>query len=208
MIVRIVGYITVVNTTVLIEVVIGIVVPVGAMMFAVWDARRRRRAKSSPHQPGSALDSADRPITDVMCDRNYPVEDFSRAGAPDDADRRSQAPMLSSLASATPVRTLRVFRGAHHRVPVPQTAWHSTKARDLLRILTAQRRPIPRKQLIEQLWPGADPAAASNRLSVLLSKSHNAPQTRDRVGSLASDGTLVWLRHPDYSRGGSGRWRR
>lgn len=119
------------NATVLIEVIIGIVVPVGATLLAVWDARRCRRAKSPPLQRGSARDHAN---------------------------------------------------------------WHSAKTRDLLRILIAQRRPISRKQLIEQLWPEADPVAASNRLSALLSKSHNATQSRGRIGQLASDGTLVWLR--------------
>lgn len=164
------------NATILIKVVVGTVVPVGAVLLAVWDARRCRRAHSPPLRPGSALNRADRPSTDMMRERSY------------------QAPMWSSLASAASVRTAGVVKGARDDVPVPQTVWHSAQVRDLLRILTAQQRPIPRKQLIEQLWPEMDPAAASNRLSALLSTSHDAPQTQGHVGPLASDGTLVWLR--------------
>ncbi|MGH2626736.1 MAG: AfsR/SARP family transcriptional regulator, partial [Anaerolineales bacterium] len=40
-------------------------------------------------------------------------------------------------------------------------------ALSLLNILAARRgRPVPREQLIDLLWPGQDPGAASNRLSV------------------------------------------
>jgi FtsZ-interacting cell division protein ZipA len=116
-------------------IIIGIVVLAAAALFAVWEARRRRRARlqerfgpeyerevrargsesdAAQHlrevadrrdrldirplepaardrytrrweavqsefvdRPGSALDEADRLITDVMHDRGYPVEDFS-----------------------------------------------------------------------------------------------------------------------------------
>ena len=68
-----------------------------------------------------------------------------------------------------------------------------TEAGDLLKILIAQRRPIPRKHLIELLWPEADPAVADNRLSVLLSTVRNALQPQGRAGLLTSDGAVVWL---------------
>ena len=116
-------------------IIIGIVVLAAAALFAVWDIRRRRRARlqerfgpqyerevrargsesdAAQHlgevadrrdrldirhlepaardgytrrweavqpefvdRPGSALDEADRLVTDVMHDRGYPVEDFS-----------------------------------------------------------------------------------------------------------------------------------
>jgi FtsZ-interacting cell division protein ZipA len=122
------------NAVVLI-IIIGIVVLAAAALFAVWETRRRRRARlqerfgpeyerevrargsesdAAQHlrevadrrdrldirhlepaardrytrrweavqsefvdRPGSALDEADRLITDVMHDRGYPVEDFS-----------------------------------------------------------------------------------------------------------------------------------
>lgn len=66
-------------------------------------------------------------------------------------------------------------------------------ARDLLEILIAQRRPIRRKQLIELLWPEADPVAAGNKLSMLLSTVCNAQQAHGKAGPLTSDGNLVWL---------------
>jgi DNA-binding SARP family transcriptional activator len=60
----------------------------------------------------------------------------------------------------------RVFRDGH---PVSTTAWQSKKARTLLKILVARRgRSTPRAMLMEELWPGQDPAVLSNRLSVAL----------------------------------------
>jgi DNA-binding SARP family transcriptional activator len=53
---------------------------------------------------------------------------------------------------------------------VPAAAWQSKNARDALKILVARRgRPIHREALMEQLWPGEDPAKTANRLSVALS---------------------------------------
>lgn len=99
----------------------------------------------------------------------------------------------------------RNLRRSRDGVPGPPAVWPSAKARDLLGILIAQRRPVPRKQLIAQLWPREHPVVASNRLSALLSKSHDAPRTRDHAeaGPLASDGTVVWLRDPGRFRGGN-----
>jgi DNA-binding SARP family transcriptional activator len=60
----------------------------------------------------------------------------------------------------------RVFRDGH---PLSTTAWQSKKARTLLKILVARRgRSTPRAMLMEELWPGEDPAVLSNRLSVAL----------------------------------------
>ena len=48
--------------------------------------------------------------------------------------------------------------------------WKSNKARDLLKILISRRGvPVPRDELMDFLWPGDDPARASNRLAVALS---------------------------------------
>jgi DNA-binding SARP family transcriptional activator len=72
---------------------------------------------------------------------------------------------------ATPLRivTLGGFRLLHEGRPVPASAWRSRKARDLLRLLVANRgRPAPRDALMETLWPEDDPALLPNRLSVLL----------------------------------------
>jgi DNA-binding SARP family transcriptional activator/Tfp pilus assembly protein PilF len=68
------------------------------------------------------------------------------------------------------VRTLGGFRVWHKGVAIPLRAWQSRKARDLLKILIARRgAPVPRLALCEVLWPEADPARSSNRLSVAIS---------------------------------------
>ncbi len=89
----------------------------------------------------------------------------------DVGSRRAAGPLavLVRSAPAVFVQTLGVFQVIRDRVPVPHTAWKSKKVRDLLKILIARRRPTPRDQLMELLWPEAKPAVAGNRLSVLLS---------------------------------------
>jgi DNA-binding SARP family transcriptional activator len=77
-----------------------------------------------------------------------------------------------------------------------------------LKIIVARRmRPVPREQLMELLWPDADPVRAGNRLSVLLSTLRAVLQpgqggVGDAAGlsnggadggPLRSDGSGVWL---------------
>ncbi len=89
----------------------------------------------------------------------------------DIAARRVAGPLgvLVRSAPTVSIQTLGVFRVVRDGVPIPNTAWQSKKARDLLKILIARRRPTPRDQLMELLWPRVGPAVAGNRLSVLLS---------------------------------------
>jgi DNA-binding SARP family transcriptional activator/tetratricopeptide (TPR) repeat protein len=89
-----------------------------------------------------------------------------------DADSRRVAGPLGVLVLSMPtwsIKTLGVFRVIRNGVPIPAIAWKSKKAKDLLKILIARRRPVPREQLMELLWPEVEPTVASNRLSVLLS---------------------------------------
>jgi ATP/maltotriose-dependent transcriptional regulator MalT/DNA-binding SARP family transcriptional activator len=89
-----------------------------------------------------------------------------------DVDSRRVAGPLGVLvrsAATMSIQTLGTFRVIHDGVPIPNTAWKSKKARDLLKILIARRRPTPRDQLMELLWAEVGPAVAANRLSVLLS---------------------------------------
>ena len=89
-----------------------------------------------------------------------------------DVESRRAAGPLGVLVRSAPavfIQTLGVFRVIRDGITVPITEWKSKKARDLLKILVAKRRPVPREQLMELLWPEKDPALASNRLSVLLS---------------------------------------
>ncbi|SDP40694.1 BTAD domain-containing putative transcriptional regulator [Lentzea jiangxiensis] len=68
------------------------------------------------------------------------------------------------------VRTLGGFQVLRDGAPVPSASWQSKKARDLLKILAANRgRPVPRPQLVELLWPDDLSDRTANRLSVLLS---------------------------------------
>ncbi|WP_460708105.1 BTAD domain-containing putative transcriptional regulator [Myceligenerans halotolerans] len=70
------------------------------------------------------------------------------------------------------VQTLGTFRVLRDGVPIPNAAWQSRKARDLLKVLITRRgRPIPRDQLAEILWPdaGAGDAVSLKRLNVMVS---------------------------------------
>lgn len=79
-------------------------------------------------------------------------------------------------------------------VVVPQEAWQSRRARELLRLLVCRRgRTVPRLEICEVLWPDDDPQRTTHRLSVLLSI------VRGIVGAdaLVADQSCVAL---DYSR--------
>ncbi len=48
---------------------------------------------------------------------------------------------------------------------LPETAWHTQQAKQVLKILILARgRPVPADRLMEWLWPGANPAATSTTL--------------------------------------------
>ena len=65
--------------------------------------------------------------------------------------------------------TLGAFRVLRPDGPVPNSAWQSKQARDVLKILASHRgKPVPRDVLMEALWPEQDPAPLANRLAVLL----------------------------------------
>ena len=111
-----------------------------------------------------------------------------RAHGVDVESRRAAGPLAVLVRCAPPVfiQTLGVFRVLRDGVPIPNIAWKSKKARDLLKILIARRRPTPREQLMELLWPEVDPALAGNRLSVLLSTVREVLQPEP-----AGEGPLV-----------------
>jgi DNA-binding SARP family transcriptional activator/tetratricopeptide (TPR) repeat protein len=112
--------------------------------------------------------------------------------------RRPAGPLAVARRSAplASIRTLGAFQVLRDGVPVPKAAWQSKKARDLLKLLVARRRPVPREQLMELLWPEVDPARSGNRLSVLLSMVRDVLQpVRSGDGPLVTDGNAVWLDH-------------
>jgi DNA-binding SARP family transcriptional activator len=101
----------------------------------------------------------------------YRAEHMLREHGVDVESRRAAGPLgvLVRSAPAVSIQTLGGFGIIRGGVMVPITEWKSKKARDLLKILIAHRRPISRDRLMELLWPETDPALSSNRLSVLLS---------------------------------------
>ena len=114
-----------------------------------------------------------------------------------DVDSRRVAGPLGVLVPSAPtvsIQTLGVFRVRRDGVPIPNTAWKSKKARDLLKILVARRRPTPREQLMELLWPEVNPNLAGNRLSVLLSTVREVLQPQPTgEGPLVTTGGSVSL---------------
>jgi DNA-binding SARP family transcriptional activator/ATP/maltotriose-dependent transcriptional regulator MalT len=119
-----------------------------------------------------------------------------RASGVDIEWRRAAGPLAVLLQSAPSVSisALGVFQVTRDGVVVAKAEWQSKKARELLKILVSQRRPVPRDRLQELLWPGVDPGKSGNRLSVLLSTLRDILQPgRDEGGPLRSDGSTVWL---------------
>ena len=116
-----------------------------------------------------------------------------------DLQSRSVAGPLAVVARSVPavsIRSLGVFQVLRAGIPVPRSAWHSRKARDLLKILVARSQPVTRDHLMELLWPNANPGRAGNRLSVLLSTLRDVLQPSGGPPGtevLATDGPVVWL---------------
>ncbi len=118
------------------------------------------------------------------------AEQILRGYGVDVESRRVAGPLgvLVRFAPTVFIQTLGVFRVIRDGIPIPSTAWQSKKARDLLKILIARRRPTPRDQLMELLWPRVGPAVAGNRLSVLLSTVRDVLQPNP-VGAAPVDTT-------------------
>lgn len=104
------------------------------------------------------------------------------------------ATVTARFVPALSVRALGAFQVLRDGVPVPRAEWQSRKARDLLKILVARRRPVARDQLVELLWPEVDPARAGGRLSVLLSMLRGVLASADEADNLVvTDGGAIGL---------------
>jgi ATP/maltotriose-dependent transcriptional regulator MalT/DNA-binding SARP family transcriptional activator len=136
-------------------------------------------------------------VVAAALDGEFAVETLRERGV----DLRAPRPagplgVLAGVGSWVSIRALGVFRVVRDGVPVPRTEWRSRKARQLLKIMVAKRRPVTREQLMELLWPEADPDRAGNRLSVLLSALRDVLQAGGGTidtGPLVTDGSVVWL---------------
>lgn len=103
--------------------------------------------------------------------------------------------LLKPQSQSVSIRALGMFQVICGEVPI---VWRSKKARQLLTILVAQRRPVPRERLMELLWPEVDSTRSANRLSVLLSTLRDLLRPsadRGDKGPLAADRGTVWLDH-------------
>ncbi|MCA1707033.1 MAG: transcriptional regulator, partial [Actinobacteria bacterium] len=158
------------------------------------DTTPLREAIDIWHETGCRLEEA---ATRVVADRiGAPITHLDadladrtlRDHGVDVESRRAAGPLavLVRSAPAVSIQTLGVFRVIRDGVPIPNIAWKSKKARDLLKILIARRRPTPRDQLMELLWPEVNPALAGNRLSVLLSTVREVLQPQP-----AGEGPLI-----------------
>jgi DNA-binding SARP family transcriptional activator len=106
------------------------------------------------------------------------------------ADRAGSAPdQVAPAEEPRPLRPSIRALGGFEVVPVGGTgpaAWPSRKARTLLQILVTRRgRPIRRDELCELLWPGEEPSALGNRLSVALSAVRTALAGGSSIGAAA-----------------------
>ena len=133
--------------------------------ISIWQETGCRLEEAATKIVAARLDA---PIPDLDADL---ADQVLRAYGVDMESRRVAGPLGVLVRSAPTVfvQTLGVFRVIRDGIPIPSTAWQSKKARELLKILIARRRPTPRDQLMELLWPRVGPAVAGNRLSVLLS---------------------------------------
>jgi ATP/maltotriose-dependent transcriptional regulator MalT/DNA-binding SARP family transcriptional activator len=164
------------------------------------DATPLREAIDIWHETGCCLEEAATKVVAARIAAPLPQVDADladqllRDSGVDVESRRAAGPLgvLVRFAPAVSIETLGVFRVIRDRVPVPHVAWKSKKARDLLKILVARRRPTPRDQLMELLWPDVDPAVSSNRLSVLLSTVRDvlAPNPTGEGPLMTTDGAV------------------
>jgi DNA-binding SARP family transcriptional activator len=95
------------------------------------------------------------------------------------------------------IRTLGHFALLRDGQPVPVSEWQSKKARDLLKILVANRgHAVARDVLVELLWPEDDPRKTANRLSVALNVVRGVldpARMHEQDHYLASDGDAIRL---------------
>lgn len=110
--------------------------------------------------------------------------------------------LLERLAQQRPasveIRSLGGFEVLRDGRPVPLAEWRSRKARDVLKLLVANRgRRVAREVLLETFWPDEAPQRSAPRLSVVLSTIRSVlDPTKERPAAhyLGVDRASAWLR--------------
>jgi LuxR family maltose regulon positive regulatory protein len=93
--------------------------------------------------------------------RAVALKDPTLRAMAEDALRRLRAPEPVHLA----IRMLGAFEVRRNGVPIAAAGWKTQKVSTLLKYLVLhRRRSVPQDELLEILWPEADPAAAAGRL--------------------------------------------
>lgn len=154
----------------------------------IWQETGCRLEEAATRIVAARLDAPIPRLDDHLADR------ILRDHGVDVASRQAAGPLGVLVRSSPPVfiQTLGLFRITRNGAPVP-IASKAKKARELLKILIARRRPTLRDQLMELLWPEAQPAVSSNRLSVLLSTIRELMQTEpgDEEPLITIDGAIT-----------------
>ncbi|MDQ7844451.1 MAG: BTAD domain-containing putative transcriptional regulator [Armatimonadota bacterium] len=86
----------------------------------------------------------------------------------DPAIRARAAPPARPNMPRLTVRCLGPFTVIRDGIPLGQNDWPRAAPRRLLQYLLIQDRPVHREEVIEHLWPGADPQRGANQLRVAL----------------------------------------
>jgi ATP/maltotriose-dependent transcriptional regulator MalT/DNA-binding SARP family transcriptional activator len=128
------------------------------------------------------------------------VEELVQRGAygPAHAARTLLAGIVEAQRPALEFRALGGFTVVRHGEVVSVSEWQSRVARDLLKMLIANRgRPVHREVLIDRLWPDGDSDGANHRLSVALSTLRGVldpDKAHERDRYLVADRETVALR--------------
>ncbi|WP_084144833.1 tetratricopeptide repeat protein [Amycolatopsis jejuensis] len=138
---------------------------------------------------------ADEAVAEVVASRLSGADSGDAVLAGFGIDARNTAvagPLAASARKAPPVAisTLGTFEVRRHGELLHPAAWQSRKARELVKMLVAHRRPVSRERLMELLWPGGDPGRCGNRMSVLLNTVREALRFDAAV---VTDGGSVWF---------------
>src|SRR5947209_13198209 len=104
---------------------------------------------------------------------------------------------VTGLVPPLRVQLLGRFEVWRQGMPIPAAEWRGQKTRDLLKILLlADRHFVAKDQLLDWLWPGAEPEAAEANLRSAISDLRRALEPELARGR---DSTYIQTRHEGYA---------